>query len=393
MTKPQILTFIDYYLPGHKAGGPLRTLSNMVENLEENFEFLIVTRDRDSGDSKPYENITTDRWIKTVKASSAIIYYLSKDKIRIKEFYHILNRTNFDLIYLNSYFSTWSTILVVIFRRLQLIPNVPVVIAPRGELSPNALNLKRTRKRAFITLAKVFNLYQGFTWQASSIHELKDILSQKLADKDKIFIAPDLLSKLKLKNDRIISKTTSNTVLRLVFVSRISRMKNITFLLETLQLVSSKIKLSIRGPREDKDYWVICEELINKLPPNIEVNLGNDVPHTEMQKLLSDHDLFVLPTLGENFGHVIFESLSIGTPVLISDKTPWKSDDTGAVNVLSLDKSLWREEIENWASCSNEELFVKSQSALNYSRNFIQNDKSVGLNQELFHTVLNYKYW
>jgi glycosyltransferase involved in cell wall biosynthesis len=35
------------------------------------------------------------------------------------------------------------------------------------------------------------------------------------------------------------------------------------------------------------------------------------------------HHVFVLPTLGENFGHAIFEALSAGRPVLISNKTPW----------------------------------------------------------------------
>jgi glycosyltransferase involved in cell wall biosynthesis len=33
----------------------------------------------------------------------------------------------------------------------------------------------------------------------------------------------------------------------------------------------------------------------------------------------------VLPTLGENFGHAIFESLAAGRPVLISDQTPWRN--------------------------------------------------------------------
>ncbi|MFZ9090683.1 MAG: glycosyltransferase, partial [Planctomycetaceae bacterium] len=30
------------------------------------------------------------------------------------------------------------------------------------------------------------------------------------------------------------------------------------------------------------------------------------------------------PTQGENFGHAIFESLAVGTPVLISDQTMWR---------------------------------------------------------------------
>jgi glycosyltransferase involved in cell wall biosynthesis len=40
---------------------------------------------------------------------------------------------------------------------------------------------------------------------------------------------------------------------------------------------------------------------------------------------MADADLFFLPTLGENFGHAIFEALSSGVPVLISDRTPWQN--------------------------------------------------------------------
>ncbi len=48
-----ILAFIGHYLPGYKAGGPIRTLENMVDALGDEFEFRIVTSDRDLGDGDP----------------------------------------------------------------------------------------------------------------------------------------------------------------------------------------------------------------------------------------------------------------------------------------------------------------------------------------------------
>ena len=46
-----------------------------------------------------------------------------------------------------------------------------------------------------------------------------------------------------------------------------------------------------------------------------------------------------MPTKGENFGHSIAESLAAGTPVLISDRTPWCDIDRGSAgNVVSLDR-------------------------------------------------------
>ena len=38
---------------------------------------------------------------------------------------------------------------------------------------------------------------------------------------------------------------------------------------------------------------------------------------------MKQHDLFLFPTLGENFGHVIVEALLTGCPVVISDQTQW----------------------------------------------------------------------
>jgi glycosyltransferase involved in cell wall biosynthesis len=47
---------------------------------------------------------------------------------------------------------------------------------------------------------------------------------------------------------------------------------------------------------------------------------------------LSRFELFVFPTLGENFGHVVLEALAAGTPVIVGCETPWaKLDSTGAV--------------------------------------------------------------
>lgn len=65
------------------------------------------------------------------------------------------------------------------------------------------------------------------------------------------------------------------------------------------------------------------------LPAHIEATYCGPGP-LPVPALMREHDLFFFPTLGENYGHVIIESLSAGTPVLISDQTPWTSDADGA---------------------------------------------------------------
>ena len=40
-------------------------------------------------------------------------------------------------------------------------------------------------------------------------------------------------------------------------------------------------------------------------------------------KNLFEYHFFILPTLGENFGHVFIEALAAGCPLIISNRTPW----------------------------------------------------------------------
>jgi glycosyltransferase involved in cell wall biosynthesis len=59
------------------------------------------------------------------------------------------------------------------------------------------------------------------------------------------------------------------------------------------------------------------------MPPNVRVEYMGVIEHEKVGEVFAGHDLFLFPTLGENYGHVICEALIAGCPVLISDRTPW----------------------------------------------------------------------
>ena len=66
-------------------------------------------------------------------------------------------------------------------------------------------------------------------------------------------------------------------------------------------------------------------ELIENVPQHINIRyMGEVLPDKVLDTFSQYHALF-LPTKGENFGHAIYECLSIGRPVLISNETPWKN--------------------------------------------------------------------
>ncbi len=110
---------------------------------------------------------------------------------------------------------------------------------------------------------------------------------------------------------------------------------------------------------------------------------------THVLETLSAYDLFVLPSLGENYGHVVFESLSSGTPVLISDKTPWFSSADCAIRSLPLDKpKQWAVTIDQHARLSANERFEFKKHALNYARKYRLTSDFIIKTRDLFHSAL-----
>ena len=133
--KKIILTFIGHYLPGYKAGGPVRTISNMLNLLSGEYEFKIITRDRDLLENKTYPNILINQW--NSLENCRVFYHDLKYSLR-----KIINNSSFDLYYLNSLFDYHFSIKVVLLHKLGLIPKKKIIIAPRGELLQGALSTR-----------------------------------------------------------------------------------------------------------------------------------------------------------------------------------------------------------------------------------------------------------
>lgn len=319
MTKPRILVFVAYYLPGYKAGGPLRTIENMVERLHDQFEFRIVTRDRDVDDCAPYSGVQVATW---QKVGNAYVYYLPENElISLGSLRHHIDTFEFDIVYLNSHFDTTS-IVYLLLRRLRLIPRTPLIIAPRGELSTGALSLKSFKKRFYIVLAKILGLFGDVKWQASSMYEKNEIRS--IYSKANVHIASNLPPKKYLQYTEYTKPYKQPNTARLIYISRITPKKQLHFALELLSQLDKPVQFDIYGPIRDKKYWFLCEQIIGNLPSHIKVTYRGSIPYEKVVSTFSEHHFFFFPTLSENYGHVILEALVAGCPVLTSNGTPWR---------------------------------------------------------------------
>jgi hypothetical protein len=127
-----VLIFADWYLPGFKAGGPIQSIANMVEALGDDFHFKVITRDRDWLQATPYPGTTPGIWQPVGKAQ---VIYLTPQDLSPEVFSKVIRTAEPDVLYLNSLFSPRFCILPLILRRIGRITSVPVILAPRGELS------------------------------------------------------------------------------------------------------------------------------------------------------------------------------------------------------------------------------------------------------------------
>jgi glycosyltransferase involved in cell wall biosynthesis len=321
--KPVILTFTGNYLPGYKAGGILRTIVNTVDYLGDEFEFLIVTQDRDLKECTPYPDIVVKQW---QPVGGAQVYYLPPEECTIKGLADLVAGTPHDILYLNSFFDSVFTIKLLLARRLGWLPQSPLILAPRGEHVHGPLRLKYPKKITYIRLTRLLGFYHNIVWQASSEYEAADIARVMKVAPEAIHVALDLPSKNSPEAAMVESYRPGGAAgVRLLFLSRLTREKNLDYALMVLAKVSAPVVFDIYGPAEDATYWKECRELIGRLPANVTVNYHGEVRPDQVLPVMGRYDLFFFPTTGENYGHVIAEALTAGTPVLISTGTPWRN--------------------------------------------------------------------
>ena len=363
--KPKILIISDFYLPGYKSGA-LRTVVNMVERLSDEFDFWILTQNRDSdGDITRFAQVKLQEW---QVVGNAQVFYAAPEWFNLKNIADSINQLKPQTIYLNSLFST-RTVKLLILRRLGKIGKIPIVLAPEGEFSAGALRLKSGKKRVFLKTAFALGLYRNLIWKAAAEEEKGDI-EREVGENMEIFVAPNMPPRRILENFSPEMKPPKEKgKMRLVFLSRVSPKKNLKFALELLRKSGGKVEFDVYGSLEEENYWRECERAIDVLPKNISLNFRGAVAHEQVAETLAKYHFFILPTLGENFGHVVIEALATGCPVLLSDRTPWRNLDSAKAGWdLPLENiGEWQAALRKCLEMSAEEYCETSVAARDYA--------------------------
>jgi glycosyltransferase involved in cell wall biosynthesis len=367
----RILCFASYFIPGYRAGGPIRSLQRIIGGLCDDFDFRVVSRDRDLAASEPYPDVASDRWS---EAAGIKIWYLRPPHWAPGTIRRVIADFEPDLLYFQSFLDPSLVAMPLILRRLGMLSrHIPALVAPRGEFAPSALALKKRQKSAWLTAVKGLGLYRDVTWQASNEMEATHIHAHWGRDA-RVLIAPNLPPLFDVTMPPVRRRKVPGA-LRAVFLSRISPMKNLDGALRMLAMTRMPMSLDIYGNQESAEYWRECERLMQDLPSHVTVNYHGNVPPEEVIDVMAAYDLFFLPTLGENFGHVILEALLAGCPVLISDRTPWRQlQEKRAGYELRLDQpDAFVEALEKFSAMDDMHFQEWSDGAARLGREYCRN--------------------
>jgi glycosyltransferase involved in cell wall biosynthesis len=376
--KLKLLIFIDWFEPGFKAGGPIRSMVNFANHFDSIYDLYIVTGDRDLWDTEPYAGIQFNQWL---KYGNSNVMYCSRGWLNFARVKSLHASVVPDWIYVNGMFS-WSfsilPLLVAVFRNDPL----PVMLAPRGMLNAAALQFKTMKKRAFLLAFKMAGIPRKVTFQATSEAEKNDIIREFGTDV-KALMLPNLHS---VQMPFVAVQDKHPGEVRVIFVGRIHPIKNVHVLLQAVRSVNARVELMIVGEIDNREYWNNCKADIEALPANVKLTIIHQLPHKEIEAKIQEHHLFVSPTQTENFGHAIFEALKCGRPVLISDRTPWR-------NLVSR-KAGWdlplgsvpafTEVLEKVAEMDRDTLNMWCENAWQYSASFIEKTSNPHAYQSVF---------
>lgn len=317
-TNGTILIFTDWYVPGYKAGGPIQSVFNLAQLLSKDFKVKVVTRNTDLNSDEDYPGLMADTWVQM--SDNHQVMYLSKANINFKTIKQLIKQNTNNAILINGlysfYFSFLPTLLCVAY------PVKKVLIAVRGMLHASALSVKPLKKQLFLAFARGFGLYNKSVMLATNPSEAEEI--KRVFGKIKPVIAPNIPALY----HELQAKSSTNDVFTMAFVGRIAPEKNPLLVLEALKHYSKPIRVIFCGGSNDSEYLSQFKQGLEQLPHNVQTEYYPNMPHHEVQKLLSKIDLMVLPSLGENFGHAIYESFVAGVPVIIGNNTPWKNIET-----------------------------------------------------------------
>jgi len=354
----KVVIFIDWFAPAYKAGGPIQSIVNLVNQPIEGMEYKIICSNKDL-DGSLLQGVAYDEWVKYNLQTQ--VWYNSNNSA-VRDLLKQVSAWQADVFFINGIYSLYYNFFPVLFGNAKR-----KIISARGMLHAGALSQKSTKKRIYLRLWKLLNIHRKHAFHATNEEE-SVFIRAVFGEKVKVHIAANLPRILQMPFAHLKKKR-----LELLSIGLISPMKNYFQVLKALGQCRAQVNYTIYGPVKDAAYWKECKDQIEKLPTNVSVYYRGDLPSTKVPEALKEAHVFVLPSKSENFGHAIYEALSAGLPVITSHGTPWNGlkEATAGMNISPENDYELSEAICFFAAADEAELVKWSAGAKAYAEKVI----------------------
>ncbi|MEY2565405.1 MAG: hypothetical protein QOH88_3598 [Verrucomicrobiota bacterium] len=307
----KILFVTPYYYPEFKFGGPPKRIHALSVGLAGGgHDVRVVSFDSEqpkAHDMRTYDNIPIQYVPWTGRAMRQV-------PIRLRELRTEIG--NADIVHCYGLYNLLCPAAAFLASRL----DKPFVIEPMGMFTPRLRNL--VAKRFYNIFFTRWMFRNAGAVIATSGLEADDLIVGGSSKKVVVRHNGIDLKEFASLPPRYAARKKWNIgegEKLVVYVGRISAKKNLRELVQAFaKLDRNDVRLLIAGPVSEPVYCRLVEKHIRTRARYQSVRLVPAVYGDDLKSLLAAADLFVLPSLNENFGNAAGEAIAAGVPVLVT---------------------------------------------------------------------------
>ncbi|RZN84503.1 MAG: glycosyltransferase [Winogradskyella sp.] len=292
-----------------QTGGPANSIYWLAKALHKNgVEVKVITTNRGIAENV----IELNKWL---SLDYGDVYYCTEFNysLNLKLIRKTLqNLKETDIVHLTSIFDIPSLIIAL----FAVFFNKKIVWSVRGELAPKALKIKFSLKKVLLFLVKRI---KNKIYFHSTVKQETEYIKSQMGVNQKIIELPNYMDLSQYKGCHHEDDDY------FLYLGRIHSIKALENLLEAYSKVNHlKLPNLYLVGTGDQDYINDLEHLSKKLNISDKVFFKGHVAGQKKYNFLKNAKFLILPSFTENFGNVVIEALSQGTPVIASQGTPWQ---------------------------------------------------------------------
>lgn len=309
--------FLLYGTLDPKYGGPTYSVPAQVIGLQkEGVEMSLVVFES----SKPWEDRLITKGVKMVNLPDPKNKFEHSWAIQLKKYFSICNDFP-DIIHTHGVWMPEEHYCACFALKY----NIPYIINPRGDLDIYRLNYskwKKLKKKIAWALYAKKDVARAACIIATSKQEMESVRS--IGVKNPIAIIPNGID-MEAFPKQVSHNHGEKKIL--LFLSRVNPIKGLEYLLDAWSKLEENIRdnweLHIVGNSDPDNYQLTLENKVRNLGIIETVKFLGPINGEEKMRKYQDSDLFILPTLNENFGNVIAEAMMCECPVITTKNAPW----------------------------------------------------------------------